>query len=109
MAVFTWVPDQGLTGRSKPRLRKATFGDGYEQTTPDGINYMEKEYTLNFSLINQATYAAILAFLDAQAGAAFDWTPPNGTAARWVCESWDDKADGVTYGVTATFRRVYGK
>ena len=33
------VPDRGLSRTSKPKIRSAKFGDGYEQRLADGLNY----------------------------------------------------------------------
>lgn len=109
MATFTWVPDQGAKGTHKPRLKQAQFGDGYVQSSPDGINNIERTHALNFTLLNLATYQAIMAFLENQNGAAFDWTTPSGTTGRFVCEEWSDDAYGVTYSISATFKQVWGK
>lgn len=110
MAVFTWDP-QTASKTVTPRVLKAEFGDGYTQRTGDGINNSPREYALTFQAV-AATIFAIDAFLQAENGVtAFDWTPPDGTVGRWICESW-----GVTYNpgmgsalLSATFKEVFGQ
>lgn len=106
MATFTWVEDQGTSASVKPRVHSAKFGDGYQQVAKDGINNLQPEYKVKFSLLNQATYQAILDFLESHAGAtAFDWTPYGRTAGKYRCDDWDYSFN-ITGDISATFRQV---
>ena len=40
----TIIPDKTLTRKSSPQVRKAKFGDGYEQRAKKGLNSIEEEY-----------------------------------------------------------------
>lgn len=88
MPTFTWSPRTSATKEIAPRVRKASFGDGYTQRVADGINTQLRAWSLEF-VRPEAEADAIEAFLVARAATeAFDWTDPNGYAAKWVCESW---------------------
>ena len=50
-----------------------------------------------------------LTFLEARAGAeSFDWTPPRGTAGKYVCEQWQVTLRACNFNtIQATFREVF--
>ncbi|MFD1556037.1 phage tail protein [Paraburkholderia silviterrae] len=107
---FTWVPTVAQsTGTATQRVRKAQFGDGYAQRVQDGINNRSSSFQLQF-INDAATIAAIIAFLDARAGAtAFLWTPPLRTQALlFTCETYTEPTkDGNAYTFTATFDQTF--
>lgn len=111
MATFTWSP-QTASKQTTPRVRAATFGDGYQQRVGDGINVMPAEWTLTFSR-TAADINAIEAFLVARAGAeSFDWTPPGeASAIRAVCAEWGRTPQGGLRAAafSAVFRQVFGE
>lgn len=110
METFTWAPDNGPQRTVKPRVYKAKFGDGYEQVTSAGLNPLEQEWSLSFTLLSQATYNAISDFLEARKGAeAFYWVPPGKvTAVKVRCEEWADSNPSFgLYAIQAKFHRVY--
>lgn len=109
MATFTWTPSFEATEASRPRVRKFAGGDGYEQRLRIGLNTNPKEWTLVFSNRTDAERDAIAAFFDAQAGAtSFDWTPPRGTAGKYVCEEWQITLSNCNNNqIRATFRQVF--
>lgn len=108
MSTFTDTPGSAsLT--TKPRVRTAPFGDGYEQRLADGINNAPRSWSLVF---NRPTAEAdvILAFFEARNGAeAFDWTPPYGAAGKFVARDWSVQLIGpVAKSISATFDEVFG-
>jgi len=95
---------------SKPEVRSAKFGSGYEQRTTFGINQNPKTWSLEWANRTTADTAAIEAFFDARAGVqSFDWTPPDGvTSYKWVCREWSKTMTKPTYAtITATFEQVF--
>ena len=83
---FNWSPTvEGFGGDTTLRVRKTPFGDGYTQRAADGLNNRVPSYSLRF--VGKADkISAILAFLDAHAGAvSFFWTPPLRQQGRFVC------------------------
>lgn len=109
MATFTIAPDFGSPLSVKPRTLAAQYGDGYAMRAQDGINARPDEWQLTFSARTPAERAAIMDFLDARNGTeAFDWTAPDGTAARWVCPEWSYTPDTAAANtITARFVRDY--
>lgn len=116
------APDKGMTKTSKPRVRVAKFGDGYEQRLVDGINSIEESYKLSFKNRPKAEIDDIVAFFDSLNGVtAFDFTfpdsnqtsntPPlvlNETKIKVVCAQYNTSyTSNDHYTCSATFRRVY--
>lgn len=109
MSVFTWLPSYPASQPMKPKVNKASFGDGYEQRSGDGVNFNPRTWNLQFNQRTAAEIEAIDAFLSARGAAqAFDWTPPFGATGRFVCEAWEPSLpQSVYYSLTATFREVF--
>jgi phage-related protein len=109
MAVFGFTPSFEATEASKPRARKFQAGDGYEQRIRFGLNTNPKEWSLVFSNRTDTERDTILAFLDARGGVdSFDWTPPRGTAGKYVCEDWQTTLSNCNNNqIRATFRQVF--
>ena len=109
MPAFTYTPSFEATEASKPRARKFQAGDGYEQRVRFGLNTNPKEWSLVFSNRTDTERDGILAFLDARGGVeSFDWTPPRGTAGKYVCEEWQVTLSNCNNNqIRATFRQVF--
>lgn len=106
---FTWAPAvSSLSGTATLKVRKAQFGDGYEQRAADGLNNRRSSYNLTF-IGDASKIGAILAFLDARAGAeAFYWTPLLRTQSLFTCETYSEPTkDGDIYTITATFDQTF--
>lgn len=109
MSTFTWVPDKGLKGNTKPAVSAIEFGDGYGQRVAFGINTIKPTRSLQFTLLSETVFNEIIAFLETHRGVdAFDWTPPGGVVGRYICEEWDDDTDAITFSVSMKFKRVFG-
>lgn len=108
MATFTWSP-QTADKTVTPRMRTASFGDGYIQRVADGINNKPREWSLTF-VRPKAEIDAIESFIETNAEVAFDWTDPDGLVGRWICESWSRSPQGslVAASLSATFKQFYG-
>jgi phage-related protein len=109
MSTFAYVPSFEATEASKPRARKFQAGDGYEQRIRFGLNTNPKEWSLVFSNRDDTERDTILAFLDARGGVeSFDWTPPRGSAGKYVCEDWQTTLSNCNNNqIRATFRQVF--
>jgi hypothetical protein len=109
MATFTWTPSFEATEGSQPRVRRFQAGDGYEQRLRFGLNTNPKEWDLTFAERTDTERDEIATFLDARAAAeAFDWTPPRGTAGKYVCESWQITLRACNFNtIRAKFRQVF--
>ncbi len=99
------VPPQPGT-RNKPTLKllKAEFGDGYTQTSRDGINHRRRTLTLSWDKLLPWQKDEIVSFFEARGGdQAFWYTPSNEREpVKWTCEDWDDTRNNDGMDVTAT-------
>jgi phage-related protein len=109
MATFTWTPSFEATESSRPRSRVARFGDGYEQRLRFGLNTDPKEWDLTFSERTDTERDQISDFLEARGAVeSFDWTPPRGTAGKYVCEDWQITLRACNFNtIRAKFREVF--
>ena len=109
MATFTWIPSFEATEASKPRAHKFQAGDGYEHRVRFGLNTNPKEWDLQFNNRSDTEREQIAAFLDARAGVeSFDWTPPRGSAGKFVCEDWTINMIACNFNnIRARFRQVF--
>jgi len=110
MATFTYIPSSTSRLAKKPRMNKVQFGNGYSQRAGDGINSITEKWGLVFSVRDNTDADAIIAFLDAREGhESFDWTPPGGSAGKYICDTYArtyTKALDMNQ-ISATFERVY--
>lgn len=110
MPTFTWAPQYGAANEVKPSVLTASFGDGYEQRTKNGINNLPRSWSLTF--YNTPTDAdSIERFLISRAGVtSFTWLPPTGATGKWKCTTWKRSVDNPAYHtITATFQEVFGE
>lgn len=115
------VPDKGLSRSSKPRVRVAQFGDGYQQRVADGINSIEESFSVSFSNRSKAEADDINAFFVSKKGLiAFSFTVPDSnsstndsagspvTTVKVICPEWQQSYTQLSgSSVSATFQRVY--
>lgn len=108
MAIFTWIPSLNSQLDEEPRVLSAAFGDGYEQRAGDGINNNLPKWSLRFDTRTVSEAGAIRDFLRACNGVdSFDWTPPMGTAGKFLCRKWSMNASGpLSYDISAVFEEV---
>jgi phage-related protein len=109
MATFTYTASYSASESSQPRVAKVQFGDGYEQRLRYGLNVDAKSWQLTFANRTNSEREQILGFLEARAGAdSFDWTPPRGSAGKYVCSEWNlDMSNFNNNTITATFVQVF--
>lgn len=90
-------------------MRRFQAGDGYEQRVRFGLNTDPKEWQLTFLNRTDAERDNIVGFLEARSGVeSFDWTPPRGSAGKYVCEEWQATLLNCNNNtVNATFRQVF--
>lgn len=108
MATFSYTPSYEATELSKPRIRRTSFGDGYEHRLAFGLNVDPKEWQLQFSNRTDTERENIVTFLQTNKGLSFDWTPPRGSAGKFVCEEWQVTLSNCNNNqIRATFRQVF--
>jgi phage-related protein len=110
MATFTWTPDLGAEPDMEPRRLAVGFGEGYEQTAPDGLNPFLPTWDMTFSGRSLAEVQAIYAFLTSNMAhvTSFDWTAPDGTVGKWKADKWTPAKPqgGSAWSIKAKFRMV---
>lgn len=109
MPTFSYTPSYEATEVSKPRVRRTQFNDGYEHRIRFGLNTDAKEWQLQFNNRTDTERENIVTFLQTQGGAlSFDWTPPRGSAGKFVCEDWQVTLSNCNNNqIRATFRQVF--
>jgi len=104
------APSYGSARQSQPRVLEARFGDGYSQRAGDGLNILEREWTLSWNQLSTADADILDSYLVARGGIeAFWWTPPREvTAIKVICQDWRRQpASPGADRVDATFRQVF--
>lgn len=110
MTTFTASPSYSVNMTKAPRVRKSQFGDGYQQRVADGINTISRAWNLVFKG-NQSEIEAIESFFVTEGGiTSFDWTPPTGSAGKFIAEEWNlTVADYNNWSISVTFNEVFGE
>ena len=110
MATFSYSPSFAAIEKSMPKVRVVQFGDGYEQRTQGpGLQLDPKVWQLTFDNRNNTERDNIITFLEARKGTeSFTWTPPRGSAGKYVCADWttDMRVPGYST-IKTTFRQVF--
>ena len=110
MADFTYIPSFSTSKAMVPRVKKAQFGDGYQQRALDGINTKLEVWNLQFNNVSSVDAALIETFLELKAGVTtFTWDNPNGVEITVVCGSWSRAfVTTASSNMTMTFEEVEG-
>jgi len=109
MVTFTCAPSVCAYLSIRPTVRRVAFGDGDEQRLGFGINTQPQVWSLEFRGRTSSDALAIDNFLRARGAVqAFDWTPPGGLPAKFVCDEWSRSVDEPNIeSVRATFKQVF--
>ena len=105
---FTWQVERDIDPTIKYRAVEIQFGDGYKQTTADGINIKDESYA--FKVHAYETEAkVIMAFFDEHQGwKSFFWTPPLGTIGLYKCtDPKPSPQGGGLYAISGTFVKSF--
>lgn len=110
-ARFPFIPDYGSGEKTKARINKSQYGDGYDQSSPDGLNHMLREWSVNFNNRSRTEVDNIVAFLKARKGVeAFEFEVPDSTSGEVAlvkCDDWGRTFSGWrTQGIQFVFREV---
>ena len=108
-ATFTYTASFEATEASKPRVTTFQAGDGYQQRVGFGLHRDGKEWQLQFLNRDDTERDNILAFLEARAAVeSFDWTPPRGSAGKYICKEWQATLIACNFNnISATFVEVF--
>lgn len=106
-SVFTWPVHAGEEGQHTSRVRQAQFGDGYMQTSADGLN----PTTQSWPITTTGTKAEIMAarqFLKDNAGRSFIWESPVGELGFYRCNDFGvANIGGGVFVLRATFEESF--
>jgi len=120
-------PSPIIYGRStsngyQVRSLKNTFGDGYQEVTPDGINHIVQQGTLVHPLINKLDDPksigadTLRAFLKANCGTNNIVTilnmmedPTGNTPLNVYLDSWTERYDGVLFTFNVNYREAFNE
>lgn len=114
MAVNLPLPDkisQSSQSMTKFRVLSAQFGNGYEQTKPDGINNKVQEWSITWeALIESEKTTVINALNSAGASEILLWTPPGGSASkfRMTTDGYSiSYRAGEVYNISCNLKQVF--
>lgn len=88
---FIFTPSYNHAINIEPNVKTVQFGDGYEQSIPDGINNTLLKLEINFDLRNESEARAINHFFNQRKGAeSFVFTPtaPYNLEKLFKCRGW---------------------
>lgn len=105
---FTWKVERQVTPKIDYRTVEAQFGDGYKQTSADGINNKDEEYSIKVHG-KKADMKAVMDFFDRHGGhKSFFWTPPLGNLSLFTCKDpVPEEVSANLYTVTGTFVKSF--
>lgn len=105
---FKWRIERDVDTTNTYRVIEAQFGDGYKQTSTEGINTTNLEYALKLHAYEN-TAKEIMAFFNEHAGwKSFFWTPPLGELGLYTCTNPKPSAEGGgLWSISATFVKSY--
>ena len=104
-----WCPAIPAQQQWAERMRKAQFGDGYEQRTLDGINSLRRRWQLRYEMKTSDIIAAMVAYLSAQKGNAFSfYDPSSATTYQVTCDEWQVDWQTAKFTVSGQRRELRG-
>jgi phage-related protein len=102
------APSPGTQNAPEVKILEATFGDGYTQAQPDGLNNIRVVATLTWSVLLPDQADPIVAFFQGQKGSIpFYYALRDGVTRKFTCKAWTRTWDTPNQ-VTATLREYFG-
>ncbi len=104
---FTWRVTTETTGNVKGVVNRTQYGDGYAQSSADGINHMKGTFPV--VLVGYtAEVTPARDFIEAHFGESFRWKPPLRNEGYFYCDEYDyNEIGGGFYRFSATFTQTY--
>ncbi len=106
----SYPPDIESQRSSTFSVLTVSFGDGYSQRKPQGINSVKDSYTLTWTGLNRTKYDDLYGFLfDTKGVTAFYWTPSQSeTQSKWIVTDLSSSNIGYKlWTVNATVEEVF--
>lgn len=104
---FTWRPVRQSSPSYDGSVRRAQFGDGYAQSSADGINPISGQWDMQF-IGQKKEMQALMEFLRVHIGRSFIWNDPLVGDCFFYCDSFKPVNNGAkVYTVTAIFQQTF--
>ena len=104
---FTWCPTNQSRGTVTGSVRRAQFGDGYAQSSADGINPISSSWNVEF-VGTKERIQEINNFLRSHVGKSFIWDEPLVGDGYFLCKDFNPTPNGNRlWTITATFEQTY--
>lgn len=87
----------------------SNYGDGYQQRAAVGLNSRFDKWDIAINNLTLAERNTMVSFFNTVGLVqSFDWTPPNGTAGKWVFASGLEETNtALYYNFTFTLMQVF--
>ena len=83
-----FCPQPGYTSESEPRRKVNQFGDGYQQRIVDGLNPLQRKYSLSFNLAHPQAVILDSFFTNHGGVRAFNFKDKERGLVKVVCPKW---------------------
>ncbi|WP_340619618.1 phage tail protein [Xenorhabdus siamensis] len=104
---FDFPARVGAVGEFEPVVRSVQFGDGYKQTSGDGINSQRESWPLSF-VGALSEIEPVMAFLrEHQGWRSFKWRNPLSEMGLYQAGKFTIQASGAYFTLSVTFTRIY--
>ncbi|MGJ0578229.1 phage tail protein [Xenorhabdus bovienii] len=104
---FDFPARVGVVGEFEPIVRSVQFGDGYKQTSGDGINTQRESWPLSF-VGALSDIQPIIAFLrEHQGWRSFKWRNPLSELGLYQAGKFNIQANGAYFTLSVTFTLIY--
>lgn len=105
---FKWRVERAIAPTLDFKVITAQFGDGYTQTSSDGINNLAEQWAITTHGSTEETKQMIAFFKEHKGVKSFFWTPPLGDLGLYTCADPSYVQQSPTlYVITGTFVRSY--
>lgn len=100
---------QASTSTLDQKAFVSQYGDGYQQRAAVGINNQFYRWDVQINYLSLADRAIMVSFWQAHGRVvSFDWTPPNGTAGKYVfVEPLVETSQGNVYSFSMVMQQVF--
>jgi len=115
MATYPTVKyDQRSKANYDVRSIQSDFGDGYQEVTPDGINYIVQNGTIAHQLLTLSEASTLRNFLKANCGTSnlvtiinYMEDPTGATTLNVYLQSWSETYIGTHYNFNVKYRQAF--
>lgn len=100
---------QASTAELDQKIVVAEYGDGYQQRAAIGINSIFQKWSVQVNYLTLTDRNTMVSFYNAHGRViSFDWTPPNGTAGKFVfADPLTETSTGNLYNFSMTLLQVF--